>query len=581
MRSDNGRGISGMKSMSTRIVPALLLSLLLESVAAQQQQSELTVRTEQSNGASSVSATCNGSSNAQSGIRIAQAPTLLQMAPNPLYGIRATTPSSMGEFQKQSIGFNNRGKYGSQASIQSDKFVPKDQIYIYHQPLIQIKLRIIEVLREDNLVAKTVIDYIQQRAGNSNIDAHKITGAGRGTATATRFPDGGLLNVPGLNSGSGGILNVTTEHLNFITELLATEFKADMITCPQVVTLNGQKVELLSGANVPFQLGQSVLHDGTIAVQDMFYKHVGTDLTVTPRIIDWGPRGEGAGERPIVAKDIRNWNALAGFLYDENILEDTVKVQFKKYVGTALLMPVADQLSLLDYLNANDRASILTLLNDRRQSNPSYPYPIELLFNPLDCDQIPENGCPCSWHPSNCTLDIELILRQSAKGTSPTLNLAADPNQLHTEDLGNEVVAAAISDVVQLKSGRGAVIGGLIGERDVQASSKVPVLGDLPWVGAAFRQKSTNRQKSEIVILLEAEILPPEPCEGREVAAADFELTKNYLHRDVLCNPLDAGLQRTGIGGYLPPRSCDEKIYWERLGRNVQQACTAVQDTFR
>ncbi len=33
--------------------------------------------------------------------------------------------------------------------------------------------------------------------------------------------------------------------------------------------------------------------------QTFFYKHVGTYLTVTPRIINWGTHGEGQGEAPI------------------------------------------------------------------------------------------------------------------------------------------------------------------------------------------------------------------------------------------------------------------------------------------
>jgi len=239
-------------------------------------------------------------------------------------------------------------------------------------------------------------------------------------------------------------------------------------------------------------------------------------------------------------------------------------------------MPVEDQQELLDVLNRHSRASLIALLKSRAESKSAYPYPMEQLFRPLDCNWIGESGCPCEWNPSDCTLDIELVLRQSQRSTAPSVDLTGDTAR--EVDLENEEVGAAIANVVQLQNGHGAVVAGLIGERDIRAIWKVPVLGDIPVVGAGFRSTTTSRQKTEIVIFVEAEILPSEPYEGVAQAAHDFDLTRSYLHGDVLCNPLEAGMQRAGFGSYLPPRSCHEKIYWERLGRKVQKSCTAVHD---
>ncbi len=49
------------------------------------------------------------------------------------------------------------------------------------------------------------------------------------------------------------------------------------------------------------------------------------------------------------------------------------------------------------------------------------------------------------------------------------------------------------------------------GESDVEALTKVPVVGDLPLVGWLFRSKSVSRKKSEILIFLEAEVMPADP----------------------------------------------------------------------
>ena len=58
------------------------------------------------------------------------------------------------------------------------------------------------------------------------------------------------------------------------------------------------------------------------------------------------------------------------------------------------------------------------------------------------------------------------------------------------------------SAVVRVRSGQTAVIGGLIQETDNEEVSKVPLLGDLPLVGAAFRDTTTTKSRNELVIMI-------------------------------------------------------------------------------
>ena len=64
----------------------------------------------------------------------------------------------------------------------------------------------------------------------------------------------------------------------------------------------------------------------------------------------------------------------------------------------------------------------------------------------------------------------------------------------------------AIENVVEVKSGNGFVMAGLIGEDNSTAVSKVPVLGSIPLVGALFRSKRVRNSQTETVILVEARI---------------------------------------------------------------------------
>lgn len=57
-------------------------------------------------------------------------------------------------------------------------------------------------------------------------------------------------------------------------------------------------------------------------------------------------------------------------------------------------------------------------------------------------------------------------------------------------------------NIVRAKSGQIIVIGGLMKEATTDQDASVPLLGDVPVVGALFRHKNINRIKRELIILL-------------------------------------------------------------------------------
>jgi len=64
---------------------------------------------------------------------------------------------------------------------------------------------------------------------------------------------------------------------------------------------------------------------------------------------------------------------------------------------------------------------------------------------------------------------------------------------------------------IMLNDGHGMVIGGLIQESDSNIQSKIPWLGDLPYVGILFQKRRVERVRSEIVITLVPHIQPYSP----------------------------------------------------------------------
>lgn len=60
---------------------------------------------------------------------------------------------------------------------------------------------------------------------------------------------------------------------------------------------------------------------------------------------------------------------------------------------------------------------------------------------------------------------------------------------------------------VRIKDGETLVIGGLIQENESKTVGKIPILGDLPIIGAAFRTSSTSKTKNELVIMITPKII--------------------------------------------------------------------------
>ena len=60
---------------------------------------------------------------------------------------------------------------------------------------------------------------------------------------------------------------------------------------------------------------------------------------------------------------------------------------------------------------------------------------------------------------------------------------------------------------VRIKDGETLIIGGLIQETTNKSVSKIPILGDLPGIGAAFRSSTSEKVKTELVIMITPKII--------------------------------------------------------------------------
>jgi hypothetical protein len=63
------------------------------------------------------------------------------------------------------------------------------------------------------------------------------------------------------------------------------------------------------------------------------------------------------------------------------------------------------------------------------------------------------------------------------------------------------------STEVTLESGQALVMSGLIQEGEDEVVDRVPLLGDLPFVGALFRHRRSERQRTELTIVVTPRVL--------------------------------------------------------------------------
>ncbi|MCH7370988.1 MULTISPECIES: pilus (MSHA type) biogenesis protein MshL [Aeromonas] len=97
-------------------------------------------------------------------------------------------------------------------------------------------------------------------------------------------------------------------------------------------------------------------------------------------------------------------------------------------------------------------------------------------------------------HPS--VIDTEEQNKTINVGTADPLVLPLAKSSIRESDT-----------VVQANNGDIIVIGGLMKTDKKEVVSKVPLLGDIPWVGEAFTNRSESTQKVELVILLKPTVV--------------------------------------------------------------------------
>ncbi len=114
-----------------------------------------------------------------------------------------------------------------------------------------------------------------------------------------------------------------------------------------------------------------------------------------------------------------------------------------------------------------------------------------------------------------------------------TMEIAQEVSSPSGGGLTPTINKTAVNTVLTVKDGETVVIGGILSESRINARNRVPVLGDIPVIGALFGTTNRDLTRREIIIMLTPRVIR-RPEEHLEVSS-DFRAT----HRDANRMSLD------------------------------------------
>jgi len=110
----------------------------------------------------------------------------------------------------------------------------------------------------------------------------------------------------------------------------------------------------------------------------------------------------------------------------------------------------------------------------------------------------------------NLQVQIDQIDDNGFVNLSVAPSISAPTDEFQIGDQGTAILLSKrqlTSGQVRVRDGQTLVLSGIIQESDRVTTSKVPLLGDIPLLGALFRSTSRNNDRRELIVLLTPQIL--------------------------------------------------------------------------
>lgn len=173
-------------------------------------------------------------------------------------------------------------------------------------------------------------------------------------------------------------------------------------------------------------------------------------------------------------------------------------------------------------LNVARNEVYITYDIDREEATDTSPAVIT--YDP-DIATVPE-GVMINVQPS-IDLENKTISMAVRPSITQIVGYFDDPTpQLFGADIQSQIPIVNVQEfdsLLQMNNGQAIVLGGLIQDRASATQTGVPVLGEMPLVGALFRNQVDQIRKTELVVLLKSTII-----EGNNIHDTDKDLYRGF-----------------------------------------------------
>ena len=115
---------------------------------------------------------------------------------------------------------------------------------------------------------------------------------------------------------------------------------------------------------------------------------------------------------------------------------------------------------------------------------------------------IQMNAVPYILGNGRVRLEVETIVRDRDFANTVTIG-GATTTGFKTNSANTQV---------EMNFGEALVIAGLVSHRDTTSSQKLPFVGELPWIGAAFSRRAQEESETELIILVTPDLVAPMPA---------------------------------------------------------------------
>jgi MSHA type pilus biogenesis protein MshL len=174
--------------------------------------------------------------------------------------------------------------------------------------------------------------------------------------------------------------------------------------------------------------------------------------------------------------------------------------------------------------NANTNATVTTTTT---------PQSVSIGFFMSLTPQISDNGT------------VTLSVRPSISSIS---ELKPDPNPAlaanNIRNLVPQIRMREIESMLRVESGDIAVLGGLMEDRLDNRDGRLPILGDIPFIGEVFNTRSNSSSKSELVVLLRPTVIKEASLDGDFSRFRGSLPNRDFFQSDQVFRPFSLPEQR-------------------------------------